>query len=73
MLRKGIVEKIKKKAGFYAPHVTTNISSFAAIPDELLNEIEIGDEVTIYSSDYLSYGGFCAVVIETPRAKLENM
>ena len=56
MLRKGIVEKIEKKAGFYAPHVTTNISSFTAIPDELLNEIEIRDEVTIYSSDYLSHG-----------------
>lgn len=56
MLRKGIVEKIEKKAGFYAQHVTTNISSFTAIPDELLNEIEIRDEVTIYSSDYLSHG-----------------
>lgn len=73
MIKRGIVEKLEKKDGFYAPHITTNIPSFAAIPDELLNEIKIGDEVTIYSSDYLTYGGLGAVVIETPRAKLGNM
>ena len=72
MIKSATVEAIQKKQGFYAPHVRTNVS-LAAIPDELLNEIKVGDHVTIFCSNKLAYGGFNAIVIETPRAKLTDL
>ena len=39
-------------------------------PGKILGEVEINDEVTVFSSELLSYGGFSALVIQTPRATL---
>lgn len=72
MITSGIVETINKQQGFYAPHVKTN-KSFAAIPEELIYKIQIGDDVTIFHSEKLTYGGFNSIIIETPRAKLTDM
>ena len=72
MITSGIVETINKQQGFYAPHVGTN-KSLAAIPDELIDSVKIGDDVIIFHSEKLTYGGFNSIVIETPRAKLANM
>lgn len=73
MVTKAIVTKIYKNKSFYSPHIVTDKSSFAGIPEELIDKIEVNDEVTIYSSEDLCYGGISAIVIETPKAKLENM
>lgn len=72
MIRSAIVETINKQQGFYAPHVRTNIS-LAAIPEELIDKIQIGDHVMIFYSEKLTYGGFKSIVIETPRAKLTDL
>ena len=71
MVTRAKVINISKLKGRYVkhPHIKTK-SGCAAIPDELLNYIDIGDVVTIYSSDKLSIGGFSAIVIETPSALL---
>ena len=71
MVKRGIVKKIIREDGFYAPHIVTNGGSCAGLPEELSNEVEIGDEVIIFSNHrLLAYGGFSAVVIKTPRAIL---
>jgi len=72
MVTRAKVINISKLKGRYVkhPHIKTKSGYYAAIPDELLNHIEIGDIVTIYSSDKLSIGGFSAIVIETPSALL---
>ena len=73
MVKKGIVKKIIKGDDFYAPHIVTNKGSCAGLPEELSSEVEIGDEVIIFSNhSHLVYGGFSAVVIETPRASLSS-
>ena len=56
--------------GVFAPRIIGDDGKFAAIPNELLGEVEINDEVTVFSSELLSYGGFSALVIQTPRATL---
>ena len=70
MVKKVLVKKIIQRTEFYAPRIIANDNAFAAIPKELLNEIQINDEVIVFSSDYLSYGGFSALVIKTPTKTL---
>ena len=70
MVKKVLVKKIVQRTEFYAPRIVADDNTFAAIPKELLGEIQINDEVVVFSSDYLSYGGFSALVIKTPRAAL---
>lgn len=72
MVSNATVEAIQLKQGFYAPHVRTNIS-LAAIPEELIDKIQVGDHVTIFHSEKLAYGGFNSIIIETPRAKLTDL
>ena len=71
MINRANVTEIIKERGFYAPHIRTQ-SGFATIPEELINEIEIGDEVVIFHSEDLSCGGFSALVIETPSMSLSS-
>ena len=70
MIYKTLVKKIITTEGFYAPRIIGDDGKLAAIPNELLGEVEINDEVTVFSSELLSYGGFSALVIQTPRATL---
>lgn len=70
MIKKVLVKKIIQRTEFYAPRIVANDDTFAAIPKELLDEIQINDEVMVFSSDYLSYGGFSALVIKTPTKTL---
>lgn len=70
MIYKVSVKKIIPAGGLYAPRIIGDDGRFAAIPNELLNEIEVNDEVTVFSSEQLPYGGFSALVIKTPRAAL---
>lgn len=69
MIKRTKVIDIIRERGFYAPHVRTQVG-FATIPEELVNEVEIGDEVVIFHSEDLSCGGFSALVIETPSMSL---
>lgn len=70
MVKKLVVKKIIQRTEFYASRIVANDNTFAAIPKELLDEIQINDEVMVFSSDYLSYGGFSALVIKTPTKTL---
>lgn len=70
MLKRTVVEKIFKNTDFYRSYILTTNNTFAAVPEELLDKIEIKDEVTIFSSNSLSYNGFSSIVIETPRSAL---
>lgn len=72
MVSNAIVETINKEQGFYAPHARTDIS-LAAIPEELIDKIQVGDHVTIFHNEKLAYGGFNSIIIETPRAKLTDL
>lgn len=72
MVFKATVMNIVREAGFYSPHIVTDTPSHAVLPEELSDEIRIGDEVTIFSDIRLSYGGFSAIVIATPTAKLSD-
>lgn len=72
MIKKAIVTEIVKEKGFYGPHVVTNIPSYAGLPKELLDDVNIGDEVTIFSDSNLSYNGFGAIVIATPRTNFDS-
>ena len=70
MVKKLSVKKIIQQTEFYAPRIVADDNTFAAIPKELLDEIQINDEVIVFSSDSLSYGGFSALVIKTPTKTL---
>ena len=65
MVRRDKVLNIIKSNGFYSAHIETE-NGFAAIPNDLINEVKVGDEVTIFSDEALTCGGFGAVVIGTP-------
>lgn len=69
MVEKKKVLEISKNKGFYGAHIKTD-NGFAFVPTELLDEVQVGDMVTIYSGDGLSIGGFSAMVLETPTAVL---
>lgn len=73
MLSKEIVTNvIKQQRGIYAPHVVTK-NGMAGLPDELIDNVNKGDEVIIFSApDKLSYGGFCAIVINTTKNSLQD-
>ena len=62
----------KKQSGIYAPCVHTN-KGFAALPEELRDTVEVGDEVVVYSNHDMTLGGFSALVVETPRGKLSDI
>lgn len=71
MIYKVLVKEIVANQGVFAPRIIGDDGKFAAIPNELLGEVEINDEVTVFSSELLSYDGcFSALVIQTPRATL---
>ena len=72
MLKKLKVTTIIKEPGFYSPHVATDEPSYAALPNELIDDIHVGDEITVFSDSNLTYGGFEAIVIATPTANIAD-
>lgn len=73
MIKKGIVTEIVKGKGFYGPHIVTDVPSYAGLPEELFDKVEVGDEVTIFADSNLSYGGFGAIVIATPKTNFASL